>query len=241
MNEEASYFLDHSSSYQGESGHKWVASSGIEGAQEINLVVKPTAMDQIKYGFPTLGSADDATETPEGEMGVIADRFNVATGNNMAALRFGSIPVPKGAKVKAAWIQFTAGKSKEDETKVTIWGEAADDAERYASKLKNISERSKTSSSIDWEIQPWIADEHNDAEKTPDLTSIVQEIVNRDGWKPGNAIAFIIHGKGNVMPSPPREQSRVRTPVCLVSTSKWMTPRCRKWQKFQSRPNVLIL
>ena len=33
-------------------------------------------------------------------------------------------------------------------------------------------------------------------QRTPNLASIVQEIVSRPGWSPGNAIALVITGTG---------------------------------------------
>ncbi|MBC8379371.1 MAG: hypothetical protein H8E62_09360 [Planctomycetes bacterium] len=40
-----------------------------------------------------------------------------------------------------------------------------------------------------------ISDPQNDP-KTPDLSSIVQEIVNRASWTSGNSMVFIIEGTG---------------------------------------------
>ena len=49
---------------------------------------------------------------------------------------------------------------------------------------------------VEWKIEPWTADDHTEAQRTPDLSTLIEEIVNRDGWKPGNALAFMIKGKG---------------------------------------------
>src|SRR5262249_52822478 len=43
----------------------------------------------------------------------------------------------------------------------------------------------------------WIADEGGTSERTPNLASVVQEVVNRGGWTSGNAMAFIITGTAN--------------------------------------------
>ena len=42
------------------------------------------------------------------------------------------------------------------------------------------------------------ANERAAAEKTPDLKTIVQEIVNRAGWVSGNAMVFILDGSSGV-------------------------------------------
>lgn len=46
------------------------------------------------------------------------------------------------------------------------------------------------SSSMLWEVD--LVDDKDVLPVTPSLAPVVQEIVNRDGWQPGNAITFII-------------------------------------------------
>ena len=38
--------------------------------------------------------------------------------------------------------------------------------------------------------------EAGEDQQTPDLAAIVQEIINREGWQEGNAMAFIFNGSG---------------------------------------------
>jgi hypothetical protein len=37
---------------------------------------------------------------------------------------------------------------------------------------------------------------HGISQRTPDLSRIIQEIVNRPGWGSGNALALIVSGTG---------------------------------------------
>ncbi|QDU81633.1 outer membrane biogenesis protein BamB [Polystyrenella longa] len=194
---DAEYFLDHSSRYQGEE-LKWVASSGVKGASQIDLLVKPTAIDQLEFGFPANSSVDDAAELPNGDMIVSNTTFYPASKqDHTAGIRFNSLPLPKGAKIKSAYIQFTATKAIDTETKVTVWSEAVDDVKSFSTKRESITKRPKTEASVKWEIEPWEAARHGEAERTPDLKTLIEEIVNRDGWEPGNAIGFIIKGSGD--------------------------------------------
>jgi hypothetical protein len=48
------------------------------------------------------------------------------------------------------------------------------------------------SGSMEWEMDIIPDDYDYGASTTPDISSVVQEIVNRDGWVPGNAIMFIL-------------------------------------------------
>jgi hypothetical protein len=56
-----------------------------------------------------------------------------------------------------------------------------------------ITKRPKTSASVRWEIaQEWgLYTKH----RTPDIKSVVQEIIGVQGWNSGNAMAFILEGE----------------------------------------------
>jgi cysteine-rich repeat protein len=50
---------------------------------------------------------------------------------------------------------------------------------------------------VAWDPPPWNSVGLEDAaQRTPDLSTIVQEIVDRPGWASGNAVAFIFTGSG---------------------------------------------
>ena len=48
-----------------------------------------------------------------------------------------------------------------------------------------------------WAVAPWntVGDAGLD-QRSPDLTTVLQEIVDRPGWASGNAVAFLITGSG---------------------------------------------
>ncbi|MHC4705621.1 MAG: hypothetical protein ACYS8I_00850, partial [Planctomycetota bacterium] len=48
-----------------------------------------------------------------------------------------------------------------------------------------------------WNPPPWTAVGHAGADQqTPDIASVIQEIVNRPGWASGNSLVIIIVGSG---------------------------------------------
>ncbi|MDD2965097.1 MAG: T9SS type A sorting domain-containing protein [Bacteroidales bacterium] len=111
-----------------------------------------------------------------------------------AGLRFQNMTIPQGAIIDSAFIRFTSheGKSAEDVAKITIKGEASDNAATY--DLNNlITSRPYTTASVPWTVdQEWGLWENY---HTPNIGSIVQEIVNRSGWNYGNAMAFMLTGE----------------------------------------------
>jgi hypothetical protein len=50
---------------------------------------------------------------------------------------------------------------------------------------------------VSWSPEPWTKeDESGPGQNTPDVASLIAEVIARPGWKPGNTIAFIITGNG---------------------------------------------
>lgn len=117
-------------------------------------------------------------------------------GEQIVGIRFQNIDIPQGAIITAAYIQFTTDETGSDPTLVYIQGENEDLALPFDGDF-NISNRPLTNASVAWDIEPWeIVGEASNKQKTPDLSTIVQEVINRSGWTQGNALAFIITGSG---------------------------------------------
>jgi hypothetical protein len=110
----------------------------------------------------------------------------------IVGLRFEKVDIPNGAEVVSAHIEFTSSDDAADPTTLVIKAEDVDDAKSFTKKLNNISDRSTTSNQIYWNPQPW---ENGVTYKTPDISAVVQEVVDRDGWCGGRGgLAFIISG-----------------------------------------------
>ena len=70
-------------------------------------------------------------------------------------------------------------------------------AKPFANVKHNITSRRKTAASVKWSPEPWsVGDERSEKQRTPDLSSLIQEVVNQPDWKKGNALVFIISGPG---------------------------------------------
>ncbi len=117
--------------------------------------------------------------------------------SQFVGLRFQGVNIPNGAIVTDAYIEFRADESDDTEVDITVFGENVDNAVAYEEVDFNISSRTRTAASVLWTQTvetPWIGGETMD--QTPSLTAIVQEIVDREGWVHGNALAFIIESDG---------------------------------------------
>lgn len=76
-----------------------------------------------------------------------------------------------------------------------IHGERTGSAQVFSHEQFNLSKRIRTATSVQWPDLPrWkrIRELH----RTPDLASIIQEIVEQSDWNTGNTIVFLIEEEG---------------------------------------------
>ncbi len=119
-------------------------------------------------------------------------------GQQTVGLRFTNIQIPQDALVLNAYIQFDSWSPTTDSTSVNIWTEDTEDAPPIAATDYNISSRVKTAESVAWiDIPDWDAGGlHGPDQQTPELSSIIQSLVDKPGWMAGNNLCFIIEGFG---------------------------------------------
>ena len=145
-------------------------------------------------------ASDDAEERSGNSVDLGSTDLELVTDGSVVqtvGVRFGGVAVPQGAQVTAASIQFQDDEVSTDATSLTIRGQAADDAATFTSTTANVSGRPRTSASTGWVPPAWnTRDERGPAQRTPDLSAVVQEVVNRSGWASGHAMAFVITGSG---------------------------------------------
>ncbi|WP_353571737.1 PilC/PilY family type IV pilus protein [Candidatus Albibeggiatoa sp. nov. BB20] len=110
------------------------------------------------------------------------------TEQQKVGLRFQNVGIPQGARITNAYIDFVSGFAATDEAAININGEAVGNSEAF-SNSEPISGRVRTSSQVSWEAEPW---EWTDGSySSPEVTGIVQEIVNKSDWCGNNALSFI--------------------------------------------------
>ena len=128
-----------------------------------------------------------------GDLELVNDGTTVQT----VGIRFTNIDIPQGAIITSAYLQFQADEVGSSATSLLIRAEDADDAAAFANVANNVSSRTKTDAAASWSPAAWTTvGEAGLAQRTPDLSAIVQEIVSRGGWSALNDMAFIITGTG---------------------------------------------
>lgn len=114
--------------------------------------------------------------------------------DQICGMRFRGINVPKGAVINSAYIEFYADGSHTDAINLDIYGEAIGTAAGFSENPNNISNRDTTFARVHWDnIESWT---DNALYATPDISAIIQEIVNRSDWTALNDMAILIEMDG---------------------------------------------
>ncbi len=137
---------------------------------------------------------DGAINFTSSDLELITDGTSLQT----VGLRFNGVAVPQGVTITNAFIQFTADEVQSDQTDLTIKAEAVDNSLPFSANAFDISSRNTTISSINWTPPAWTSvSAAGTDQQTPDIGTIVQEVVNRPGWTTNNSMSFIITGTGH--------------------------------------------
>jgi hypothetical protein len=144
--------------------------------------------------------SDDAEEYASGGMYMTSGDLEMvqdSTGLQTVGMRFNGGDIPKEATIVEAYIQFQADEVNTEPTSLTIEGHAHDNAPTFTADNGNISLRDRTTSSVSWSPEQWLSvGEQGPGQQTEDISLVIQEIMDRPGWIPGNSMVIIITGTG---------------------------------------------
>ena len=150
--------------------------------------------------IPVSRSSDDAEERASGSVTLTSTDLELVeeSSNQTVGMRFNGVNIPPGSLVTSAYIQFTCDETRnQNPCNLVIRGQATDNASTFTTSAYNISSRSRTRASVNWSPPDWtLSRQAGPDQRTPDLSSIIQGIVNRTGWSQGNSLAIIITGTG---------------------------------------------
>ena len=166
----------------------------------INITVNPANVS-ITSSSQVSASDDDAEENLlNGSVSLTSSDLELAEDGSkvqLVGMRFTGLDIPSGALIQNAWIQFTNDEIRTGASALTIKGEAADNAVPFSNSAGNISSRPKTTSEVGWSIPDWITvGEAGTDQQTPDISTVIQEIVSRPGWTTSSALVLTIQGSG---------------------------------------------
>ncbi len=176
------------------------ANGSAEATTGVTVTAAPPPPGGTVVDQRVTNSDDDAEESPSGSVSRGSSDLELVNdgSNQTVGIRFANIDVPSSANITNAWIQFTVDETNTETTNLTIRGEDTDNSVTFGSSSFNISSRPTTSASASWSPPPWnTVGQAGTDQRTTNLSSVIQEIVDRAGWNAGQALSVIITGTGH--------------------------------------------
>lgn len=127
----------------------------------------------------------------------LVDESGDTAKRQLVGLHFTGLTIPKGANITDAYIQFTCDNTNTGATNLTIRAHDADNSGIFTTSTGNISSRSTTTAYQTWSPPSWtVVGEAGTAQRTPNISGLIQEVIDRLGYSQGNPITIIITGSG---------------------------------------------
>ncbi len=151
---------------------------------EQNFIIQ----SQIKtVSYNIKNSLDDGYTRGDMWLDYRMDEYNLWVGSGgsddppyiMSGMRFIDVNIPKGANIRSSFLNLWSV----DDTSSNIYGTiAADDSDNAVDFMAyHMGYRDITTAQVNWDlIGPW---EELNWHSSPDIASVVQEVINREGWQ----------------------------------------------------------
>ena len=174
--------------------------SACSSVTEVPEIEAANTSEVKKLWIRVSSDQDDAEERSSGQVVTSSTDlelpYDVKRGQQLVGVRFNGVKIPQGARIRHAHVRFKADEADTGSLSLKVQAHDADNAARFVQETRNLSKRPRTAAAVTWQPKPW----HNVGEKggnqwTPDLSSVLQEVVNRSGWQQGNAVAILISGE----------------------------------------------
>lgn len=134
---------------------------------------------------------DDARETASGTVET-GDAELVAGAGDLVGLRF-PLHLDPGARILSARLQLSAASASLQSASIRIEAQASVDAPPFQELVGNLSFRQRGEEDVLWLTEDWVhAGARGPRQQSPDLASILQEVVDRAGWSSGNALVLLL-------------------------------------------------
>lgn len=151
------------------------------------------------------------TQSTGGQLG------NDSVNTYKAALRFQNVTIPKGATITSAKITlYTGSLGASGSPNLKIQGIAEDNTAAFSTTFGAHGPWSRGGTSS--VVTGWTPTAGaNTTYDSPDITSVIQEIINRGGWASGNALGLFVLDNGSPAHALVGERNYPGTPSALLT------------------------
>ena len=152
--------------------------------------VTPINIPTIETYFDVVHNYDDGYYEPGENFHNNSNTIITDSNAERGFIRFSGLTIPPGSTIDYAYIRLVTPFNLGVSNTVVFYAEAADNA----TQMTTHTNRSLTSNSVTLQQGPVSG---GTVINTPELKSVVQEVVDRTGWSSGNAIQFFLINTGS--------------------------------------------
>ncbi len=146
----------------------------------------------VTHQFEVMAATDDAHGTKSSQL---VTSSMLAVGRHSSAMRFRNINVPQDSEiVDARLLLCMATTLIEHRIEGLISAEANDMAPDFTDGARRVADLPQTVASVPWAWDVGESCTYQTYYRSPDIGSVVQEIVSRPGWFQGNAMTILYAG-----------------------------------------------
>jgi hypothetical protein len=133
---------------------------------------------------------DDSVNLTSSDLEMVDDG-----GDQLVGVRFQDLVIPPGSRITSARLQFTAAASHSGDADLEIRAQRGP-ASTFRALDGDLSGRPLTTAMVPWPVPGWTGGARGPEQLTPDLSALVQELVDDASWPGLGSIAFLIGGSG---------------------------------------------
>ncbi|WP_137821056.1 pilus assembly protein [Pseudomonas sp. D(2018)] len=155
-----------------------------------SLFIRLRATTNSDYTFCARNCGTSNADAPR----VVIDYTTPATEaqTRMGGLRFQNVGIPRGATITRAHLSFAPATTNTDPVSFEVKAEKVGDASVFASTSSLSGRTPKTTAMTTWAAPNWANVSPPVHVEGPDVTTLVQEVVNLGDWCGNNAMAFYL-------------------------------------------------
>ncbi len=189
----------------------WSPTKGIYDLQvkatdnDLNVVTSNTSRIFVEVFSSTGGismNSDDAEQKmTNNKVSLNSSDLELAVDDTIAqivGMRFLDLQIPKNVEIDTAFIQFTVDEvTNINPCSLVIEGQKNANPATFTNNTNDLGSRPKTQASTVWQPNDWLAkDVAGFDQTTPDLTDVLQEIVDQGAYSASSPIAIFVSGTG---------------------------------------------
>lgn len=152
----------------------------------------PTLNLQVAAGADDADELDDGTGFDGVDTEVNCRANSTASSRSNGGFRFTGVTIPQGTTILAATLEVVPIDATNDNPNVDISAEDVDNAVSFVTTA-DVTSRVRTTATV-----TWAEDNIPSPDTSPDITAVIQEVIDRAGWVSGNALVVFMDGRSDL-------------------------------------------